>query len=181
MPKNDDRDKPSWREIDRKKDSSSHIDKNDPYRKNKRGARTEGRSKSYKSALDSFFDGGALPERYQKLSKTREALSKGPGSERQASLKGLREAVGRSEITKAYKEWMDIDGELPRDQDALLSLLQHPDEMCVRGAIEVIKEFASERPLKRIELFRQRLRQIENLAEEEETLQSVKELRGLIG
>lgn len=183
MPKSDDRDsdRRSWRDIDRKKDGSSHIDKSDPYKKGKRGARTEGRSKSYRSALDSFFDGGALPERYQKLSKSREALDKGPGSQRQTALRGLRDAVGRSEIIKAFKEWKEVDGEMPRDADALLSILQHPDEMSVRDAIAILKELVSERPLKRAELLKQRLRQIESLAEEDETQQAASELRRLIG
>lgn len=183
MPRSDDRDRDrrSWRDVDRKKDKSSHIDGGDPYKKSKRGARTDGRSKSYKAALDTLFDGGALPERYEKLSKTRESLAKGPGSERQAALKVLRDAFGRSEIVKAFKTWMEIDGEMPRDPDALLSILQHPDEESVRNAIGVLKELSSERPLKRAELLKQRLRQIESLAEEDETQQAASELRRLIG
>ena len=34
----DDRERRSWRDIDRKKDQSSHIDRTDPYKKSKRGA-----------------------------------------------------------------------------------------------------------------------------------------------
>jgi hypothetical protein len=175
-----DRDRRSWREIDRKKDKSSHIDRSDPYKKSKRGARTDGRSKSYKAALDSFFDGGALPERYQKLSKTRDAIAGGPGSERQAALKNLRDAVGQSEIIKAFKVWMEVDGEMPRDVEALLSILQHPDEVSLRDAIATLKELAAERPLKRAELLRQRLKKIETLADEKETQKAAAELRRLI-
>jgi len=183
MPKrdDDDRDRPSWREIDRRKDSSSHIDKTDPYKKGRRGARTDSRSKSYKAALDSFFEGGALPDRYQKLTKTRESLAKGPGSQRQAALKRLREAIMSRDVAEAVKEFMEIDGALPRDADALISTLQHPDESVVRDAIALLKEIATERPLKRVELLRQRLRKVEDLAEEEETAAQAAELRGLIG
>ena len=167
----DDRDRPSWREIDRKKDASHHIDTTDPYKKSKRGARTEGRSKSYKSALDNFFDGGALPERFQKLSNTREKLAKGPGSKRQATLKKLRDAISSREIEEAVEELLEMDGELPRDPDALIAVLGHPEEDVQRDAIRLLEKLHQERPLKRKDLVKQRLRRIEDLSEDSETIE----------
>jgi hypothetical protein len=174
----DDRSRPSWRDIDRKKDKSLHVDRTDPYKKANRGARAEDRSKSYRSALDSFFDGGTLPERYQKLTKTKDALREtGDGSPRQVALRRLKSAVGRSEVEAAFADYLAVDSDLPRDPEALLAVLQHSNETYVRGAIVLLGEIAGWRSLPRKELLRQRLRQIEDLAEEPETVAMASELR----
>lgn len=171
-----DGDRPSWRDIDRRKDSSSHIDRNDPYKKQRRGHGGD-TSKNYKAALDNFFDGGTLPERYQKLTKARDTLKKDGGSPRQAALKELRSAIGRSDVEKALKAYFAVDDALPRDPDALLNVLLHSDEALVRDAIELLGSLVEERPIKRQELLRQRLRQIEDLAEEDRTASAAESLR----
>ncbi len=174
----DDRDRPSWRDIDRKKDSSHHADQSDPYKKNHYDERTDGRSKSYRSALDSFFDGKAVPERFEKLAKTRQKIStKGGGSKRQKALRKLAEAVGRFEVEDAVRAFLNVDGELPRDADVLLNVLQHSDEALVRQAIVLLDEVLLERPFKRNELLKQRLRQVEDLAEEPDTVELASKLR----
>ncbi len=182
MPRYDDEDRPrrSWREIDRKKDGSVHVDRADPYKKKKTGARVDGRSKSYRSALDTFFDGGSLPERFEKLGDTKEKL-KGKGSKRQKALRELKEAVATSDVKKALAVYLKTDSELPRDVDALLNVLQHPDEGLVQRAIEMLDEMSNERPLKRVELLRQRLRRVEDLAEESETVEMAADFRRKIG
>jgi hypothetical protein len=183
MSKRDDdgnRERPSWRDIDRRKDTSSHVDRTDPYKKNKRGQKADSSSKGYRSALDKLFDGGELPERYQGLSKARSDLAKGDGSPRQEALKRLRNAMDKSEVVAAVADYLEVDGELPREPDALLSVLQHPDETLVRKAISLLKEIVAERPFKRGELLRQRLRKVEDLAEEPETATLASELRHMI-
>lgn len=184
MSKRDDddreRDRPSWRDIDRRKDKSSHIDRTDPYKKTRRGQRVDSSSKGYRAALDKLFDGGELPDRFQRLTKARDTLATGEGSPRQAALKRLRNAVGRGDVVEAVKELLEIDGALPREPDALLSALQHPDESIQRQAISLLKELVAERPLKRGDLLRQRLRRIEELAEDPETVKLASELRHFI-
>jgi hypothetical protein len=175
----DDGDRPrrSWRDIDRKKDSSSHIDQSDPYRKKgRRGGRAEGGGAGYKSALDRFFDGGELPDRYQKLTSAKDKLASGPKSPRQTALKKLRDAVGRSDVVAAVEELIKLDGELPRDADALLAALLHPDEDRQREAMTLLRELAQDRPLKRKDMLRQRLRQVADLAEESETAELAQQL-----
>jgi hypothetical protein len=183
MSKRDDdreRERPSWRELDRRKDKSQHVDRADPYKKNVRGQRVDSSSKSYRSALDKLFDGGELPDRFQRLAKARDTLATGDGSPRQAVLKRLRNAVGQSDVVDAVKELLELDGELPREPDALLSALQHPDESIQRQAISLLKELVAERPLKRADLLRQRLRRIEDLAEDPETAKVASELRHIV-
>lgn len=179
MPRNDDQEdrRTSWRDIDRKKDQSHHIDRSDPYRKNTRGARVDGRSKSYKQALDTFFEGGSLPERFQKLSNVQEKLKQGGGSKRQNALRKLQDAVGRFEVEVAFKEYLEIDPELPRDVNALLAVLEHSDEGLLQRAIELIEELISSKSFPRKELLKQRLRKIEDLAEEPETVEMAESLR----
>lgn len=179
MPRYDDDDRPrrSWRDIDRKKDGSVHIDRSDPYRKSKKGARTDGRSKSYRSALDKFFEGGDLPDRYQKLSNVKDNLKQSGGSPRQKAIRKLREAVGRFEVKDALTAYLEIDPELPQDVDALLAVLQHPDEGQVQRALALLDEMSRTRDLPRKELLRQRLRQVEDLSEERETIEMAAELR----
>ena len=66
------------------------------------------------------------------------------------------------------------------EPDALLSTLQHPDEAIQRQAMALLKELVLERPLKRADLLRQRLRRIEDLAEDPETVKLAAELRHII-
>lgn len=184
MPRYDDDDgrpRRSWREIDRKKDGSAHIDQSDPYKKSKRGARVDGRSKSYRSALDTFFDGGSVPERFEKLQETKGKLKGGKGSKRQKALRDLKDAVGTSDVKITLASYLKVDPELPRDMDALMNVLQHPDEGLVQRAISLLDEIISERSLPRKELLKQRLRRVEDLAEETDTAEMASELRRKLG
>jgi len=184
-PRHDDDDRPkrSWRDIDRKKDSSHHVDRNDPYAKGKRGPRgkPEGPTSGYKSALDKFFDGGQLPDKFKHLSAKTAKMNKGSGSKRQLALRELREAVGRADVVRATKKILDIDGELPEDAEVLLAVLQHPDEDILRDALELLGKMHHERPLKRSELLKQRVRKVEDLAEEPETAKMAAQLRRELG
>mgnify|MGYP001557609558 CR=1 FL=1 len=181
MGRRDDRDKPSWRDIDRKRDSSSHIDRKDPYQRGRKKPGDAGPSKSYKAALDTFFDGGELPDRFKKLEQARDDLGKAGGSKRQKAIKALREAIGRFEVADALKAYFAIDPNLPNDEDALAAVLQHQDEGVLVKAIAALSEMADGRIIKRKDLIRQRLRQIEDLAEESETASAASELRKKIG
>jgi hypothetical protein len=114
------------------------------------------------------------------LTKARDTLATGEGSPRQAALKRLRNAIGQSDVIDAVKELLELDGELPREPDALLSALQHPEESIQRQAISLLKQLVAERPLKRSDLIKQRLRRIEELAEDPETAKLASELRHFI-
>ena len=173
----DDRDRRAWRDIDRKRDGSVHVDRKDPYKKAKRGQSSGSASSGYKSALDSFFEGGELPERFKKLGGASKEMKKGPASKRQAALKDLREAVGRFDVKDAAAKYFAIDPELPRDADALIALLQHPDEEILERTLAMLSEMVDERPPKRAELLRQRLRQVEDLSEDPAIAREAVELR----
>jgi hypothetical protein len=126
------------------------------------------------------FEGGALPDKFKALASAKQGDA-GTGSKRQALLRAVRDADDRQTLAAATADLLAMDGELPDDADVLISVLRHPDEAVVRDAIRALGKLASSRPLKRKELLKQRLRQVEELAEEEETRVAGAELRKALG
>lgn len=86
----------------------------------------------------------------------------------------------RGAITRAAKEYASAGFEFPAEQSVQLQLLEHFDEDSARGAIEVLKGLLeSEAPLKR-PIMEQRLRRLEEYAEEPATRAAAAELRRAI-
>jgi len=164
------------------------VDGSDPYAgPGRRGGGKPQATSSYRSALDALFDGEKLPEKFKtlrgptKLAGDRTAkgnqLTKG-GAKRQKLLKALRETMDRDEVESGIKELLEMDGELPEDADVLTNVLRHSDEEIVLDAINKLSDIHDARPIKRREVLRQRLRQVEELAEEPDTQAAAAKLRG---
>jgi hypothetical protein len=97
--------------------------------------------------------------------------------ERERLLARLLASEGRSSITRAADEYVRAGFDFPIDQRVQLQLLEHLDEALARASLEALAGIlASEPPLKR-PVFEQRLRRLEDSAEEEATRKAAGDLR----
>jgi len=100
--------------------------------------------------------------------------------ERERLLGRLLSSEGRGAITRAAEQYAKAGFEFPAEQPVQLQLLEHHDEAVVRRAIEALRAIvASEPPLKR-PIFEQRLKRLEDSAEEEGTRVAASELRRVL-
>jgi hypothetical protein len=97
--------------------------------------------------------------------------------ERERLLGRLLSSEGRGAITRVADQYLRAGFDFPIEQPVQLQLLEHLDEALVRGAIEALRGIlTSEQPLKR-PIFEQRLKRLEDSADEEATRSAASELR----
>ncbi|MBU0551778.1 hypothetical protein KKF91_02610 [Myxococcota bacterium] len=145
-------DKPSWRERDRRKDSSAHRD----HAPTRPAPRVESATASYKRQLDAFFNEGKVP------AHLRDKLPEGEASpnRRQALLREIRKGDAAAQ-QRAVQALRDEFG-LPDDPEILLIALSHPDDAILRDALDAVEALlATGRPLPKKALFRLRLSGLE--------------------
>jgi hypothetical protein len=100
--------------------------------------------------------------------------------ERERLLGRLLSSEGRSAITRAADVYLKAGFDFPIEQPVQLQLLEHHDESLVRSALDALRGIVSrEAPLKR-PIFEQRLRRLEDSAEEEATRSAASELRRVL-
>lgn len=118
------REKPSWREMDRKKDRGPHAPKDD---------RERPAAASPKAAW--------LEQRASKEAlSTAEALFASPA--RDKALKALAAAADPQSVVAAYEGWRAQHEGLPTEPGALVALLKHPEPTVQVEAIEAIGQLA---------------------------------------
>ncbi len=144
-----DDDRPSWREIDRRKDRSFHVSEKKPARSKKKSWE-EAREKSEKlAALNSLFGG------------------KKPDKEENKYLKAISEAKDKESFKKAVARYEKKYG-LPRDWDTLLLLLDHPESRVVLHAVKHLSALYPHRTEEERELLRGHLRLLKMTTYDEE-------------
>ncbi|MCP4605016.1 MAG: hypothetical protein GY847_31590 [Proteobacteria bacterium] len=172
----DDRPKRSWREIDRKKDSSKHRKEDRQSIAPHAKVRAASASKVYKSKLDAFFDGeGKAPAHVKEKLAALDSTSQ-EGKERASALKTIKDAGTSSAADKAVttylKKW-----ELPPDFDILAQVLTCSDEDYVKTALEMLEEmFAEKRVPRSPKIVEQRLRRVKNLSDDPDLAEKAGEL-----
>lgn len=87
------------------------------------------------------------------------------------------QSEGRSNITRAADKYLEAGFEIPVEQEAQLKLLEHFDEARVRNAIGVLKDLLQTDEPQKLPLFRQRLRRLEDYADELATREAAADLR----
>lgn len=97
--------------------------------------------------------------------------------EQERLLARLLAADGRGAITRAAREYRAQVGELPEEQPVMLQLLEHVEESVVRDAIEALERLLGAEPPHKRPLLDQRLRRLEEYAEEAETRHAASALR----
>lgn len=83
---------------------------------------------------------------------------------------------GRAAITRAADTYLTAGFELPREQDVQLKLLEHFDETRAREAIAVLSDLILEEAPRQLAVFRQRLRRLEDHADDVATREAASHL-----
>ncbi len=168
MPRDYDKPKRSWRDIDKMKDGSQHRQPDRKPMAPFKQARAESASKVYKSKLDAFFDGdGKAPAHVKEKFAAIEDTSP-EGKKRAAGLKAIKEAGTSGAADRAVEAYLE-KWELPPDFDALTGVLMCADESYVGQAMDLLEEmFAEKRVPKRTQLLEQRLRRVKTLIDDDD-------------
>jgi len=149
-------DRPSWRDLDRKRDQSAHRRDERPGRG--RSPRVESATAAYKRKLDAFFDQGVVPEHLK--DKLPAGADEGPGP-RQVLLRDIRDAKTARALEKAV-DTLRRDFGLPDDMEILLRVLEHSKDPVLLEALELIEAYIeSGQQVPRKQRFVQRLKGLE--------------------
>lgn len=100
--------------------------------------------------------------------------------ERQRLLERLLIAEGRSSITNAARAYAEAGHEFPEEQEVQLRLLEHMDEDIAAEAIEVIARLVEDEPPIQKPVLEQRLRRLEEYAEDSSIREAAADLRRAI-
>ncbi len=84
---------------------------------------------------------------------------------------------GRGAITRAVEEYATAGFEFPEEQAVQLQLLEHFDEARARGAIDVLTRLLLLQPVGKRPVLEQRLRRLEENADEATTREAAAALR----
>ncbi len=200
-------DRPSWREIDRRKDGSSGKRRNRRERNEKREHST--RYDRYKADLNRLFDQGLAGELLKKTGRpggSNENTTESDNTKKKSKTKGVIRRKGNGRIPKGVdkstsrfkliREIIDsssIDSlvpaidelvknfGLPNDWDVLVRFLEHPDESLVSKAItRMIEILATKEKVSRKASLKERLRGIGQTATEMDLRQKAEELESLL-
>ena len=86
-------------------------------------------------------------------------------------------AEGRAAVTKAASDYLAAGFEFPREQEAQLKLLEHFDEAHAERALIVLKDLLSEEAPTQLPVFRQRLRRLEDHADDPQLREAAAQMR----
>ncbi len=97
--------------------------------------------------------------------------------ERERMVAALLAALDRSSVTRATEALLAAGHELPDTQEAHLQVLEHTDEGRVRASLQALDAILAREPAKRRPVLEQRLKRIEELADEPATREAATALR----
>ena len=121
----DEREKPSWREIDRRRDRCRHASRDDRSTKEKSLSSTWAKEQ-YLKEVDKFFTG------------------KKGGKEHKTALNAIHRNYGTSKFASAVQKYLQKYG-IPDDWSTLMLLLDYKDDDVLGQVIETMKALAPER------------------------------------
>ena len=134
----DERERPSWRDRDRKKDRSKHVSGDKPAFRPK-SAKAQWAQKQYLKEVENLFKG--------------KKASKDHGIAHEA----IHQYSGTGKFNATVKKYI-AEYDLPDDWSTLFLLLDYKDLKIVKRVISVLKEKAQEEPLNIKEGFKSKLR-----------------------
>ncbi len=123
----DERERPSWRDIDRKRDHSRHVS-GEPRSYQERTLRSDWAKKQHLREAEKFFQGKKGTEKYKKAEAA------------------LHDKYGTAEFARAAEEFLAEFG-LPDSWGTLLLVLDLEDAKWIREALAVMKEMYPKRSL----------------------------------
>lgn len=177
------REKRSWSERQHGRTQSYHGDQ---FVRPEVAARQAAAAKRYRAALEALFD--KKPEAAEKIEKIvptvnlpRVVETQVPddqgSNKRQDLLRRISTAQGSKAISDAIEAFLAAGHTLPDDQEIFLQMLEHRDERRVREAIAQLDRLLAGQLPKRKPVLLQRLKRIEETADEAETRNAAANLR----
>ena len=133
----DEREKPSWRDVDRKRDRSRHVSRDEQSRSEK-SLRSSWAKEQYLKEMDKLFQG-------KKGSK-----------EHKAALNAIHNNYGTSKFSSSVKKYLEKYG-IPDDWSTLMLLLDYKNNEVLVQVIEALKDNAPERSRVERQGFRDKL------------------------
>ena len=100
--------------------------------------------------------------------------------ERRHLLARLLDSEGPAQVTRAANAYRKGGFQFPEEQSVQLQLLEHSDEAEVRAALDVLTALLDEQTPIKLPVFEQRLKRLEDGAEEAETRNRASELRRVL-
>lgn len=183
------RERKPWREVDRGRTASTHgRDSRDADRRREDASRDSATVREHRNALEALFSPKkeAVPEADQ-ASKivTRIVLPPTPvddprSTQRRLLLAKLLNAASPSAISKVANEFVTEGFSFPEDQETYLQLLEHTSENLVLDAIQGLSRLLAGQLPKRKPVLDQRLRRIEEHAENPSTRDAAAGLRRVL-
>jgi len=185
--RNRDRDRrPSWRELDRKKDRSAHVGADGRRSGLEERKATTGYHR-YKNDLDSLFSTGEASSMVKEVMKKSPAAAgptgEGAGKkkkkkgapERQKLLRAIREATSSSALTRHLDEFLE-KWELPDDIEILTQALGHPDEEIQIEVLGRLSSFLDGHVPRHKKLLQSKVRTLSTRSDDEEVRALAKEV-----
>jgi hypothetical protein len=126
------RERKSWREIDRLRDHSRHT-ATSTERERARSGRGQPSTQGYRATLDRLFETGQVGKLMEKAGLAPIAGAQA-GKARLAGLARIRDAIGRDEITGAVDEYL-AQYTWPDDTEVLGQALEHRNHDVVRDVL----------------------------------------------
>lgn len=186
--------KREWRDIDRRKDKSSHVDGSGPRRNLDERKVTTGYHR-YKQDLDDLFARGEASSLVQEVmsrspaqdepaepaggnkGKKRPASKKKPKQPpaRQKLLRSIRAASSPRELTRLFDEFL-AGWELPEDIEILTQALEHEDEEIQAQALTMISSWLDGHVLRQKSVLTSRVRKLASRADDETVRQLARKL-----
>lgn len=174
----EDREKKSWRDLDRQRDKSAH--RSDDSSRGK-SDKEKSAGANYKKDLDALFDGGGIPDRFKGIIGDLEPDPESPEGQWRARIEQLNQLDSFAEFAKELRAFHKEGNAFPDDEDFLIRCLDHPTEAIVADAIRHILDLSSRRKLKRTTPMKSRLTTIRSIAEFPATLELLDQLEEIVG
>jgi hypothetical protein len=121
----DEREKPSWRDIDRKRDRSRHVSR-DEQSSSEKSLRSTWAKEQYLKEVDKLFQG------------------KKGNKEHKTALNAIHNHYGTSKFASSVRKYLKKYG-IPDDWSTLMLLLDYKDDEVLVQVIDALKDIAPER------------------------------------
>lgn len=183
------RERKPWREIDRgRESSSSRRDSRDSDRRREDVSRDSALIREHRNALEALFSPKKEPvPEVEQVNKNTPRIVLPPApttdprtSQRRQLLAKLLSATGPLAISKVADEFVAEGFTFPEDQEIYLQLLEHTSEGLVRDAMQGLSRMLAGQLPKRKPVLDQRLRRIEEHAEDSSTRDAASSLRRVL-
>jgi hypothetical protein len=175
-------DRPSWRELDKKKDKSRHVNEERPGGKKKRKVST-GYSQ-YKDQLDQLFKTGEKAEMVKAVldrKAGKEVLDREKAPERQRLIRAVREAPGERQLEESLDAFMARYGELPVDIEVLTQALMHSSDPVKEQALRKISKYLDGHVLEKKALLVSRVKNLALTGEDDAVVELAREVKRKLG